>query len=560
MVKTATVANEPIPIHVVGNSFAKQYYTLLARAPDKAFKFYKEHSQVTWQKGKSQVVARGQEDIRKCIKEMWGEGNDITSEAGLTNHFQVSSITSQESANGLIIVLVSGTLELKGPGVCGHRCFSQTFSLEKQTKPYDGYYCLNDMLQFLPNFFPESFKAGTLQMFDLSAKMRSCIENRDAGLRNGKEDTSMQTFEEKGMTLLSKIDYGSKLLSRAVDLINKQADGGEVNEQPDGGQVPAFLDLDKELEIIEHESDWINMHHKEWPKRVENLLNRIQAVSRLIAEAGNATASVLSSAPPGLIPHKFEECMQSTCSNLENLQSHIQDRISDITDLQHEFSSFDQHVFALQAAQQNHVSKVKDLITKETQKITKAAEDEITKGWKKLLELNREFIRQREQAEEKERGTTLTALEEFEKKLKYFGIETVMYNYPTILREFQAERPDFNNMTLDDLRSVIKDLGETKDGHILDRTCQSKKDTEKESPKSQELWEQKELQIWLKVTIRMVKGADDKSEDWLSVLKQRWQQAKEKIPEEMRAETFEQLKKHLPEGHNLSHKKLDEML
>eukprot|EP01027_Heterolobosea_sp_BB2_P020552 GEZU01029323.1.p1 GENE.GEZU01029323.1~~GEZU01029323.1.p1 ORF type:complete len:543 (+),score=214.28 GEZU01029323.1:35-1630(+) len=119
----------------IGASFVHQYYLALTKEPSKLYKFYKNESRFTHgNEGESNVESVvGQEAIKRKIEAI----NFSDCKAKL------STVDSQQSQNGSILVVVNGFLSNKGSVP---RKFTQTFFLAPQAK---GYYVLNDVFRYL---------------------------------------------------------------------------------------------------------------------------------------------------------------------------------------------------------------------------------------------------------------------------------------------------------------------------------------------------------------------------------------------------------------------------
>lgn len=139
----------------VGKEFAKKYYDLLATNPAVLYRFYKQQSVFSFTSwcgndgggGGSTVCAVGQQQIHREIlaaltpfKPEVNGGHEVRPE--------VICIDSQGSRRGAVIVLVTGYLMVVGTSIVQH--FTQSFFLDRQSLPYEGYFVLNDILRFLP--------------------------------------------------------------------------------------------------------------------------------------------------------------------------------------------------------------------------------------------------------------------------------------------------------------------------------------------------------------------------------------------------------------------------
>lgn len=136
----------PAPAAEVGSSFVKQYYTMLAKDPLKLYKFYKAQS--VYSRGVegapdgdgSYVSACGRREIHSEILDGRSLG-DVTK-------VDIQCVESQESRHGGVLVLVTGYLTYDSTAARQH--FAQTFFLDQQDEPYEGYFILNDVCRFLP--------------------------------------------------------------------------------------------------------------------------------------------------------------------------------------------------------------------------------------------------------------------------------------------------------------------------------------------------------------------------------------------------------------------------
>jgi hypothetical protein len=135
--RTTTGQTIALTPSLVGQQFVKTYYDVLSKKPEHLFRFYKEDSQFTVATGvldKASVqTAQGQEEIGKLVKNIpFGSCS-----------YKISSVDSQGSSNGSIVVQVTGYIALEGSPM---RNFAQTFVLNPQEK---GFYVRNDILHML---------------------------------------------------------------------------------------------------------------------------------------------------------------------------------------------------------------------------------------------------------------------------------------------------------------------------------------------------------------------------------------------------------------------------
>jgi len=136
---------QPMPAAVIGMCFVNKYYNLLASNPANLHKFYKDESVfsrgVEGQSTDDIVHAVGQSEIHS---EIMGTVGKFTKDACRA---EIVDVESQESHQGGVMVLVTGYV--KYSNALHKRHFTQTFFLDKQTEPYNGYFVLNDILRYL---------------------------------------------------------------------------------------------------------------------------------------------------------------------------------------------------------------------------------------------------------------------------------------------------------------------------------------------------------------------------------------------------------------------------
>lgn len=132
----------------VGKEFVKKYYDLLATNPAVLYRFYKQQSVFSFTNWCSNdggvgstVSAVGQQQIhREIMAALTPFKPEVKTET--------ICIDSQGSRKGAVIVLVTGYLMVVGTSIVQH--FTQSFFLDRQSLPYEGYFVLNDILRFLP--------------------------------------------------------------------------------------------------------------------------------------------------------------------------------------------------------------------------------------------------------------------------------------------------------------------------------------------------------------------------------------------------------------------------
>ncbi|KAF1330220.1 Ras gtpase-activating protein-binding protein, partial [Globisporangium splendens] len=147
----ASAAEENYHPSIVGNTFMRQYYQLLAKEPQSLHRFYKDESRWSHTTGSQmQEPIAGQKAINEQILKR--------GYAGARVDLDIGSIDCQASLDGGVFVLVTGVMTLVDSIV--PKPFVQTFFLAVQPK---GYFVLNDCLRFLelPGASPASIASAT---------------------------------------------------------------------------------------------------------------------------------------------------------------------------------------------------------------------------------------------------------------------------------------------------------------------------------------------------------------------------------------------------------------
>eukprot|EP00747_Dinoflagellata_sp_TGD_P097304 gnl/TRDRNA2_/TRDRNA2_167096_c1_seq1.p1 gnl/TRDRNA2_/TRDRNA2_167096_c1~~gnl/TRDRNA2_/TRDRNA2_167096_c1_seq1.p1 ORF type:complete len:614 (+),score=113.14 gnl/TRDRNA2_/TRDRNA2_167096_c1_seq1:69-1910(+) len=135
------------PAAHVATCFVRQYYGCLSKNPSQLSKFYKAQSVFSFSRaaeGSRGVCtsAVGQAHIHAEIM------NTLRPFQGQPIKVEILGTDSQESRQGGVLVLVTGYLCVTATGMIQH--FTQSFFLDKQTHPCDGFYVLDDILRYLP--------------------------------------------------------------------------------------------------------------------------------------------------------------------------------------------------------------------------------------------------------------------------------------------------------------------------------------------------------------------------------------------------------------------------
>mmetsp|Transcript_54183 Transcript_54183/g.117058 ORF Transcript_54183/g.117058 Transcript_54183/m.117058 type:complete len:522 (+) Transcript_54183:26-1591(+) len=142
----------PVSATEVADIFVKKYYHVLSTKPDEIRKFYKAHSVFSFSRcsgghgapGASMPIsAVGQDKIQEGIMTTLNPFGPHGCRA------EILGMDSQESRWGGVLILVTGCLSMAtadGTDIKQH--FTQSFFLDKQRHPYEGYFVLNDILRY----------------------------------------------------------------------------------------------------------------------------------------------------------------------------------------------------------------------------------------------------------------------------------------------------------------------------------------------------------------------------------------------------------------------------
>ncbi|KAK6122914.1 hypothetical protein DH2020_043338 [Rehmannia glutinosa] len=118
--------------HVVGTYFVGQYYQMLQNQPDFVHQFYSDSSTMLRIDGNTRDTATAMLQIHQLIMSL-----DYTG-------IEIKTAHSLESWNGGVLVMVSGSVHVKGFN--GRKKFVETFFLAPQEK---GYFVLNDIFHYV---------------------------------------------------------------------------------------------------------------------------------------------------------------------------------------------------------------------------------------------------------------------------------------------------------------------------------------------------------------------------------------------------------------------------
>ncbi|KAJ4830613.1 hypothetical protein Tsubulata_030436 [Turnera subulata] len=130
----APVVQSPVTADIVGHAFVHQYYLILHQSPELVHRFYQDGSK---------LGRHGEDGIMSTTTTMQAINEKILSLGYAGYVAEISSVDSQESFNGGVLVLVTGFL--KGNDNLRLK-FTQTFFLAPQDK---GYYVLNDVFRYV---------------------------------------------------------------------------------------------------------------------------------------------------------------------------------------------------------------------------------------------------------------------------------------------------------------------------------------------------------------------------------------------------------------------------
>lgn len=170
----APAVQEPVvytpPAEIVGNAFARQYYEILEQSPELVYRFYQDMSKL----GRPEESgAMGSTTTMEAINERIQSYGSLKAE--------VKFVDAQESYNGGVIVLVTGSM-INVDG--SRRGFTQTFFLAPQDK---GYYVLNDIFRYVEENIHLSVKQDiiTIASTALSQEISLVEENHVSEQSNG---------------------------------------------------------------------------------------------------------------------------------------------------------------------------------------------------------------------------------------------------------------------------------------------------------------------------------------------------------------------------------------
>ncbi|KAH9617051.1 hypothetical protein KSS87_023103 [Heliosperma pusillum] len=140
----------------VGTYFVTQYYSMLQQRPDFVHQLYSDASTMIRIDGRRTETASAMVQIHTLVMSM-----RLTS-------IEIKTINSLESWNGGVIVMVTGSLQMRD--FSGRRNFAQTFFLAPQEK---GFFVLNDIFHFIEDDQIHPYSASLMAQNNLSAKLNA---------------------------------------------------------------------------------------------------------------------------------------------------------------------------------------------------------------------------------------------------------------------------------------------------------------------------------------------------------------------------------------------------
>eukprot|EP00951_Prasinocladus_malaysianus_P009955 scaffold72790_cov41-Prasinocladus_malaysianus.AAC.2 len=139
--------NPPVDHKTVGGRFVEQYYTVLHNSPKHLYRFFHEgsssfsHQSAFGGQEAELLVGQPEEALKKCIEGLYV--------GDFTVSVEVTSVNTQPSAQGGVLVLVTGQLRVQFPDAAvPGKPFGQTFFLAPQP---GGFFVLNDVLRYFPS-------------------------------------------------------------------------------------------------------------------------------------------------------------------------------------------------------------------------------------------------------------------------------------------------------------------------------------------------------------------------------------------------------------------------
>ncbi|KAK9289023.1 hypothetical protein L1049_017494 [Liquidambar formosana] len=173
----------------VGTYFVGQYYSFLQQQPDVVHQFYTDASTMLRIDGNTREAASAMLQIHTLIMSLSYTG------------IEVKTAHSLESWNGGVIVMVSGSVQIKN--FSDRRKFVQTFFLAPQEK---GFFVLNDIFHFIDEEPVHQHPAALLAQTNLDSKLNASTTISEPAVSNymmggdiqAREFVSSANVEENG--------------------------------------------------------------------------------------------------------------------------------------------------------------------------------------------------------------------------------------------------------------------------------------------------------------------------------------------------------------------------
>ncbi|KAK8571944.1 hypothetical protein V6N13_047571 [Hibiscus sabdariffa] len=197
----------PIPVTAtqVGTYFVGQYYQVLQQQPHLVHQFYSDSSTLVRLDGNNRDTATGILQIHALVMSLNFTG------------IEIKTAYSLESWNGGVLVMVSGTVQVKDFN--SRRKFVQTFFLAPQDK---GYFLLNDIFHYIDEEQIHQHPAVLLAQHNLDLKLNAFATNPEpvpsymlGGDIHGRELLAPINTKENGLT--DKYNFPEQQLRQALE-------------------------------------------------------------------------------------------------------------------------------------------------------------------------------------------------------------------------------------------------------------------------------------------------------------------------------------------------------
>ena len=188
----------PTP-QMIGIRFVKAYYQTLSTTPDQIHKFYKPSSYLSHGEGSTPTTACNFESYG--LEERWGEAQRFD--------FDNGAIDAQPSADGSILLVVTGHVVVKNGEVEERKGFVHTFFLALVLLPnkQKTYYVHNDILRFLKGDAIVATNTADNKDADVSAT-EATDDAKETGEKPKEEEKAAKEEEEPVKEEQSKNDKG----------------------------------------------------------------------------------------------------------------------------------------------------------------------------------------------------------------------------------------------------------------------------------------------------------------------------------------------------------------